>query len=160
MMSLGTVTNTMAGVSPPAGQYVVSLKEIEAIESDFGPQWRWIFQIKSVVYSSDDEAEEFIGEDLWGFSSQGLGPSHKARKWIEALMQRKLEEGEEVEESDIIGQLAVANVVDHERKDGTQSTKIAQDGGLSPYKKKGKKKPPPPPVDEDDDEDEDDDQPF
>ena len=160
-MTLGTATNTMAGVSPPAGQYVVSLKSIEELESDFGPQWRWVFAIESVVYSSDDEAEEFVGEDLWGFSSQGLGPQHKARKWIEALMQRKLEEGEPVEESDLIGRKAVANVVDHERKDGTQSTKIAQDGGLSPYKKKGKKKPAPQPEPEDeDDTDDDSDDPF
>ena len=160
-MALGTVTNTMAGISPPAGQYVVSLKEIEPLESDFGPQWRWIFSIKSVVYSSDDEAEDFIGEDLWGFSSQGLGPQHKARKWIEALMGQKLEEGYEVDEEDIIGKLAVANVVDHERKDGTASTKIAQDGGLSPYKKKGKKnKPAPEPVEDDDSEEDTDPDPF
>ena len=158
-MTLGTATNTMAGVSPPAGQYVVSLKSIEELESDFGPQWRWVFEIKSVIHSSDDEADEYVGEDLWGFSSQGLGPQHKARKWIEALLQRKLEEGEAVEEEDIIGKLAVANVVDHERKDGTQSTKIAQEAGLTPYKKKGKKKqaaPEPEPDDDDSDESESD----
>lgn len=156
--TLGTATNTMAGVSPPVGQYRVSLKKIDDVESSFSEDgnWQWVFEIEDVINSDDDEAEEFIGQELFGFTSKGLGPRHKARGWIEALLGRKLEEGEAVAEDDLIGAKAVANVIPHTRQDGTESTKIASEAGLTRYKAKKKSKPAPPPVDDDEDTEEDD----
>jgi hypothetical protein len=153
---LGTVTNEMAGVSPPAGQYRVMLKEIDDIESSFDENgnWKWVFTIEDVINSDDDEAESFIGQELYGFSSKGLGPRHKARAWIEALMGQKLDEGEPVREDDLIGKRAVANVIDYKRTDGSDGTKIASEGGLSRFKGKKKAKPAPPPEDDDSDDDE------
>lgn len=155
--TLGTVTNSVGGVAPPAGQYVVSMARLEDADGEFGPQWKWIFEVEQVIHSNDDEAEDFIGEELHGYTSTGLGPRHKARAWVEALMGQKLDEGEAVEEADLIGRKAIANVIEYKRNDGTEATKIATEGGLSPYKKKSKKKsaPPPEPEDEEDLEDSD-----
>jgi hypothetical protein len=160
--TLGTVTNEVAGIAPPAGTYVVSLKAMDDADGNFGPQWKWIFEIEQVIHSNDDEAEEFVGAELHGYSSTGLGPRHKARQWIEALMNQKLDEGDPVHESDLIGRKATATVIEYRREDGTDGTKIATEGGIQPYKKrkKGSKPKPPPEPEYDDDEDEDDDPPF
>lgn len=163
--TLGTITNEIGGVAPPAGQYVVSLARIEDADGEFGPQYKWIYEVESVIHSNDDEADEFIGAELHGYSSVGLGPRHKARAWVEALTQRAMEPGENVDEDDLIGRKAVANVIAYKRNDGTEATKIATEGGIQPYKKKSKKKKPAPapepePEESDDDDDDEDGEPF
>lgn len=164
MSTFGTATDQQA-IAAPAGSYKVSLKDMDTeVESDFNPdgQIKWIFEIEDVIHSSDDEADDYIGEELHGYSnksSNGYNPRSKTRQWYEALLGRKLESDEAMSKEAVLGRNAVATVVEHERKDGTPTTKIAQEGGLQPFKerKKGKKaKPAPEPEPEEADEDDDD----
>lgn len=160
--TLGIATDQQ-GTAPPAGSYRVKLKAMETdIESDFNPdgQVKWIFSVEDVIHSNDDDAEDFIGEEIHGYSNQsssGYGSKAKTRIWYEALLGRRLEDNEPMSIEAVVGNQAVVNVVDHERKDGTATTKIAQEGGVSPYKAKKKKAAAPPP---DDDDEETEDVPF
>lgn len=129
----GTATNTSAVITPP-GLYLVRLANVEETESTFNPgemQLKWIFKIERVIDSSEDEAEDAVGSELWGFSSKGGSLRHKARIWGEAIRGKPYDEGEPMDASELIGKLAKASVVPHTKQDGSETTKI---GALTVHK--------------------------
>lgn len=153
--SLGTATNVGGGSPTPEGDYLVQFKDVVLEDSKFSDdgQFHWYFTIKRVMHSPVDDAENFVGEELWGFSSTGLGPKHKARKWVEALIGRTLEDKEEVTIELLSATRAIATVEEETLPDRTTRTKLT---ALKPYKKASSKQAAPAPEPDDDDEDEDD----
>lgn len=123
----------------PVGFYVARLKAMEKQEarpSQFHdePQEtvKWVFTIEQVIDSNDDDAENKVGEELWGFTSISMGRKAKMRHWAEALLGRELEEDDALAADDLIGKRAKVMVEPHTKQDGTKTTKI---GSLQPYRK-------------------------
>lgn len=94
-------TATQGGIDIADGVYpatLMGIEEREGQDSQFAGQsngqrmyLRWTFQ----VYHTDDGAE------MTANSSLAFGPKAKARKWMEALLGRKLAVGEEVDPAEI-----------------------------------------------------------
>lgn len=131
----------------PVGLYLVRLKAMEEQEprpSQFHeePQatMRWVFVIEEVIDSNDEEAEEKVGEELWGFTSITMGKKAKMRAWSEALLGRPMADKEKVTDEMLVGKRAKATVIPHTRQDGTETTKI---GSMVPYKSRGNGRPEP-----------------
>jgi hypothetical protein len=87
-----TLKATSGGADIQDGSYDATLLSIELMDatpnSPNQDQWlKWTFH----VYDSEE------GVELTAGSSQRFGPKAKARLWVEALLGRKLDEGEEVE---------------------------------------------------------------
>ena len=155
-MTMGAANNSAVTGPPPEGTYIVELKLIEEQpdSTKYSPdgQFRWIMTIKSVQFG-DDEAEAYVGEELWGYSNmipKGYGTKSKTRQWWEAFAGRELDDGEEMTAEPVLRKKAVAHIVEYVKEDGkTKSTKIDR---LSRMPKKGKPVPKPEP-DEDVEED-------
>jgi hypothetical protein len=74
------------------GVYAATLLSIELCEPtakspNQNPWMKWLFH----VYDSEE------GQELTAASSTAFGPKAKARQWIEALLSKKLEPGEEID---------------------------------------------------------------
>ena len=81
------------GVDIPDGAFEATLLDLEVCEptenSKNQKQWlKWTF----TVYDGSPE-----GQEMTAASSTALGPKAKARPWAEALLNRRLEPGEEID---------------------------------------------------------------
>lgn len=112
------------------GLYLASLKDVgEPRESEsalYGKstQVRLIWSIEQVLDGEEDN-EDSIGEEVWEYCTWSLGKKAKLRTRLEALLGRTLEEGEELNVSDVLGKRVKLNVVHYEKNDGTQGQKVA-----------------------------------
>lgn len=85
------------------GVYTVQLKEIEERESndrtddDGNPsKYRlWRFEVL--------RPKKFKGEEFGAFSSMAFSPQSKARQWVEAILNRDLEDGDKVALDELSG---------------------------------------------------------
>lgn len=125
----------------PVGLYIVRLKSLEQQEprpSQFSdePQAtaKWVFTVEQVIDSNDEDAEEKVGEELWGFTSITMGKKSKMRLWTEALLGRAVTEDDDIPTTALIGKRAKATIIPHTKQDGTETTKI---GSMVPYKGRG-----------------------
>lgn len=76
---------------------LVNVEEADGKNYDTGepePYRRWTFEIIE---------EGFEGTELVASSSMSFGPNSKARKWVEALLKRKVESGEKLGLEDLQG---------------------------------------------------------
>ena len=98
-----TITFTATdGADFEPGVYRAKLKELETAESSIvdektgqpGFYTRWTFELLD---------EGYEGHTLRGNSSMNFGPRAKARQWAEALLGRRIESGESINEDDLIG---------------------------------------------------------
>ena len=88
----------------PPGLYVGRLLDIESRESANGEYRRWSWEIL--------EGPEG-GRQVYANTSTNFGPQAKARQWIENVLGRSLEAGEQVGTEDLVGgkhHLMVENV--------------------------------------------------
>ena len=88
----------------PPGLYVGRLLDIESRESANGEYRRWSWEIL--------EGPEG-GRQVYANTSTNFGPQAKARQWVENLLGRSLEAGEQVGTEDLVGgkhHLMVENV--------------------------------------------------
>ena len=81
------------GVDIPDGAFEATLLDLEICEptensKNQKPWLKWTF----TVYDGSPE-----GQEMTAASSTALGPKAKARPWVEALMNRRLEPGEEID---------------------------------------------------------------
>lgn len=102
----------------PVGLFVMRLKELErgiegSPEYGGGERVKWVFAIERVIDANENPPtrdnpdpraiEDWIGEDIWGFTSLSMGRKAKMRAWSEALLNREIAEGEALIASDLIG---------------------------------------------------------
>ena len=80
------------GVDIADGAYEATLMELEVCEpTDRSPNKKpWLKWHFTVFDGSEDQ-------ELTGASSTALGPKSKARPWLEAILGRRLEPGEEID---------------------------------------------------------------
>ena len=129
--TMGSANNSVISGPPPEGVYLVQLKLLEeqTEPTQFSPngQFKWVMAVKSVQVGGD-EAEAYVGEEVWGYSNimpQGYGTKSKTRQWWEAFAGRELEDGEEMTIDAILRKTALAYVAEYTKADGkTRSTKV------------------------------------
>jgi hypothetical protein len=78
----------------PPGLYVGRLLDIESRESANGEYRRWSWEIL--------EGPE-AGRQVYANTSTNFGPQAKARQWVENVLGRELEAGEQVGTDDLVG---------------------------------------------------------
>jgi len=86
----------------PSGLYTVRFEGTEERESDRGGYVRWGWRIVG--------GDEFAGRMVFGNTSMNFGPQAKARGWLEAMLDRPIEPGEEIDPDDLIGKLYTTRV--------------------------------------------------
>lgn len=100
----------------PTGEYVGQVVQIEAVESNFGPQYRWKFSIV--------KPEEFNDKTLFGWTSNSGNIKGKFVKWATACMCRVIQPGEQIDSDNLIGSQVLLVVVAKEKEDGGEFNKI------------------------------------
>jgi len=90
------------------GLYVGRLVEIREAESEHGTYYRWVFEIQD---------EDYSGRQIHANVSDKFGPGSKARHWVEAMIGRRLANGERFDTDDLIDHDYHVTVVNTE-KDG------------------------------------------
>lgn len=138
----------------PEGLYMFKLKSMESAGlgrsfDDKPPKERikWVFEIESVI-SADEEAEDFVGEEFWAWTTLSMNKRATMYEWAVALLGREIAEGENINASDLIGKRGRATIVHYDKLSGDTGHKI--DSMLKPV---GKKKPAKPAPVETEDED-------
>jgi hypothetical protein len=88
----------------PPGLYVGELMDIESRESANGEYRRWGWDVVEGPYA---------GRRVFANTSTKFGPQAKARQWVENILGRELESGEQIRIEDLVGgkhHLMVENV--------------------------------------------------
>jgi hypothetical protein len=88
----------------PQGLYVGELFDIEPRESANGEYRRWGWEVLEGPYA---------GRKVYANTSTNFGPQAKARQWVENILGRELEAGEQISTEDLVGgkhHLMVENV--------------------------------------------------
>lgn len=132
--ALPTVTNQSG---TPAGTYVVRLTDMQPETHDqYGDQVKWVFTIKQVIDCDAVDPDEWLGKEIWRFTSVSMGTKAKMRAFAEGILGRALDEGEQLDADELIGKTAKATVVPYARQDGAKGTKLDV---LTAYKPKAAK---------------------
>ena len=76
------------------GLYVGELQDIESRESANGEYRRWNWEILEGPYA---------GQKVYANTSTNFGPQAKARQWVEDILGRELEAGEQIGIEDLVG---------------------------------------------------------
>lgn len=105
----------------PEGTYACKLVKIENWVADnngnseynSGPQFKWIFHIGKVIYANPvrptkdnpepRQPQDWVKEEIWGFTSQIFTAKAKCRQWAEGIIERELEEDEEFDLESLFG---------------------------------------------------------
>jgi hypothetical protein len=88
----------------PPGLYIGELLDIEPRESANGEYRRWGWDLVEGPYA---------GRRVYANTSTNFGPQAKARNWVENILGRELEAGEQINIEDLVGDkhhLMVENV--------------------------------------------------
>jgi hypothetical protein len=85
----------------PGGIYPGRFEGTEERESERGGYVRWGWRI---VHG------EYAGRMVFGNTSTNFGPQAKARMWLEAMLDRRIEPGEEIDPDDLIGETYAISV--------------------------------------------------
>jgi hypothetical protein len=78
----------------PPGLYVGKLSDIESRQSVNGEYRRWGWEIAEGPYA---------GRKVYANTSTNFGPQAKARQWVENILGRGLEAGEQIGIDDLVG---------------------------------------------------------
>jgi hypothetical protein len=78
----------------PPGLYVGELLDIESRESANGQYRRWCWEILEGPYA---------GRKVYANTSTNFGPQAKPRQWVENILGRELEAGEQIGIEDLVG---------------------------------------------------------
>lgn len=137
---------------PPVGRYVADIKDLSDPEppqmTEYGDtdQVKFTFTIVKVVDSDDDDAEEYVGQDTYGWCNFTFGPRAKLRKWAQAALGREITDGENISRDDLVGKRVRLDI-------GLTKTGKRKVAELMPFTTK-KKAPAPPPTADDLEEEE------
>lgn len=111
----------------PTGAYPAKIKEVEQVEGQYGPQWRWTFDL-GIVENVEEEMEE---KTLTYYTPNYITAANKLGKMLSAL---GIPTDEIFESGDIIGKGVTLTVIEAPRKDGSIGNNI--EAVLPPRKKK------------------------
>lgn len=106
------------------GVYTVTVKSIEAYHHEqYGAGLKWVFacDLKEHPDACNDKGDPLI---VSAITPTGMNPGKKARKWVETILGRELEEGEVPDEEALINAKVRAMIKVDKRKDGSEWNKI------------------------------------
>jgi hypothetical protein len=126
------------------GDYLAKFTRYEEDEGIHGAMVKWFFTL---------EDEDYSGRTISGISSTSFNPMSKMWAWVQALLARPIEDGEEIDLDDLIGRQVMIDV-DHKQTERGTFERIAS---LRPVRRKKKRQPEPEPVEEEGDDEEEDD---
>ena len=95
------------GLEVEAGLYPGAVADVQAVDGQFGPQWRFEFSL-----------DEYPDERPWAWASAKLGTKTKLYGWVGVLLGRALEIGERVTPSDLLGKRCQILIVERSDADG------------------------------------------
>jgi hypothetical protein len=129
------VHNRTATVPPP-GLYVVAVNGIfKEAENRFNPdvdRLRFDFLVQHVIDSEDPRrSAEFVGQVVHGWANSTMGPKATLRAWAEALLQRFMDDDDELQVADLIGKQAKATYINYTKENGSPGVKLSN---LAPYR--------------------------
>jgi hypothetical protein len=129
------VHNRTATVPPP-GLYIVTVNGIfKEAENRFNPdvdRLRFDFLVEHVIDSEDPRrSAEFVGNVVHGWVNSTMGPKATLRAWAEALLQRFMDDDDELEVADLIGKQAKATYINYTKENGSPGVKLSN---LAPYR--------------------------
>ena len=111
----------------PIGEYGLEVLGVEPVEGNFGPQFKWSFQLTAPARA----VKEFGDKQFVAWTSTSDSLKGKFMKWATACYNRPIAAGEQVDTDRLQGRRVVAAIVKEEKDDGIYN-KI---DSLSPYKK-------------------------
>lgn len=85
----------------PSGTYAAWFESAEERESERGGYVRWGWRIAD---------GEFAGQMVFGNTSMNFGPQAKSRRWLEAILARRIEPDEEVNPDYLTGEIHLIRV--------------------------------------------------
>jgi len=135
-----TTITTVETVTIPTGEYLAQVVDITGEQGNFGPQFRWKFDI----LKPDDYSEK----SLVGWTSTSPSLKGKFVKWATACLGRTIRAGESIDTDELIGAKVVLTVTVKEGDDGSEFNKVES---VKAYRKT-KPAPPPEPVGDDDED--------
>lgn len=110
----------------PEGVYAARIGDIkdwlptEGGQYGDDPQYLWIFQIGKVVHANPVrptkqnpepmQPGDWVGKELWGFTSTLMTQKAKCRQWIESIEGRELEDNEDYDLDSLIGRKVTITV--------------------------------------------------
>jgi hypothetical protein len=106
----------------PTGEYTVELTAIELVDTQYGKQLKWAFLVP-------DHKRTLVA-----FSSFSSSPSSKCVRWANALLNRTIAVGEQLDLNTLVGRTATAVVVRKRKDDGAEFNAIED---LLPLRKAG-----------------------
>jgi hypothetical protein len=113
------------------GLYVGRFVEIREAKSEHGAYYRRIFEIRD---------EDYGGRQIHANVSEKFGPSSKARQWVEAMIGRRLGNGERVDTDSLLGRDFHVTIVNVE-KDGRTYDNVASVNAIRKAKAEKKEEP-------------------
>ena len=123
-----TITATKSEFeSIPTGEYLAELIDYENTDGQFGPQYKLIWEIV--------KPEKFAGKQRYDWCSKKLttGGKMQSKLWgrIEALMNRPIQIGENIDLDALISRRAILVIVEEAKGDDV----FAKIASVKPYKK-------------------------
>jgi hypothetical protein len=103
----------------PVGDYLAQITNYEEEVGNFGPQFKFTFEIVS--------PKEYAGKNKVAWCSQKLTSGSKKSKlwgWVEAAYNRPITEGEQVDIDTLVGRQVVLTLVVEPRDDGSEINKV------------------------------------
>jgi hypothetical protein len=93
------------------GPYRARVKSYEEDEMQFGPCFKWYFEIT--------EEGEYEGKVLSGITSQAFNPKSKLYQWVQGIMGRTIKAGETIDLDDLVGKECMLNIGHKVKERGT-----------------------------------------
>jgi hypothetical protein len=132
---ISKVHNRTATVPPP-GLYIIAVNGVyKEAENRFNPdveRLRFDFLVEHVIDSEDPRrSAEFVGQVVHGWANNTMGPKATLRAWAEALLQRLMDDDDELQVADLIGKQAKATYINYTKENGSPGVKLSN---LAPYR--------------------------
>ncbi len=105
------------------GDYRARFTGYEEDEGVHGPFVKWYFEVLD---------EEYAGRSLKGVTSTSFNPLSKMWAWVQALLARPIEDGEEIDLDDLVGREVMLDI-EHQKTERGTFERIA---GVRPVRKR------------------------
>lgn len=130
----------------PVGLWLFKLKLMEdgiegSPEYGGGERVKWVFVAEKAISVEEPDAtrdnpdpksvDDWIGEEVWGFTSKSMAKKATMRAWAEALLGREIADTDTLNASDLLGKRAKATV-------GRGMTGRQKITAMMPYKPKAR----------------------
>lgn len=113
-------------------RYLIQLKEIEPCDMPKGPAFKWHFVVLSgKKFESEDSAK---GLKLQHLTSQKLSPSTKLWKFVQDMLGRPLNVGDQINPNELIDKYFVT-IIEHNESNGKTYNRISSIQKYTPKKK-------------------------